>query len=99
MTTAARTRADLVLSGGGVRGVGLAGAVAGLIDAGYRAQRVSGTSAGSIIGAVVAAATKRGHLTGAQLKEIARNRLPQDPRPRSRRTCPHRRSGGRVDAR
>ncbi|AKK26987.1 patatin-like phospholipase family protein [Mycobacterium sp. EPa45] len=71
MTPEARTDADFVLSGGGVKGVGLAGAVAGLVDAGYRAQRVSGTSAGSIIGAVLAAATRRGAVTGKQLKDIA----------------------------
>jgi NTE family protein len=71
MTAAAKTRADLVLSGGGVKGVALVGAVAALIDAGYRPERVSGTSAGSIIGAIVAAASKREHLTGDELKEIA----------------------------
>jgi NTE family protein len=49
--------ADLVLSGGGVKGIGLVGAVVALMDAGYSAQRVSGTSAGSIAGAVVAAAS------------------------------------------
>ncbi len=62
-------RADLVLSGGGVKGVGLVGAVVGLMDAGYRAHRVSGTSAGSIVGAIVAAADSK--LTGAEVKDIA----------------------------
>ncbi|MCV7424254.1 patatin-like phospholipase family protein [Mycobacterium yunnanensis] len=64
-------RADLVLSGGGVKGVGLVGAVVGLLDAGYHLQRISGTSAGSIVGAVVAAATQTGSMTGAQVKELA----------------------------
>ena len=68
---AAPKRADLVLSGGGVKGIGLVGAVVALMDAGYRAYRVSGTSAGSIIGAVVAAAAKSEHVTGAQVKELA----------------------------
>jgi NTE family protein len=67
----ARRRADLVLSGGGVKGVGLVGAVAALLDAGYDIPRVSGTSAGSIVGAIVAAASKNGHMTGNQVKEIA----------------------------
>jgi NTE family protein len=71
MTTAATTPADLILSGGGVKGVGLVGAVAALIDAGYRPQRISGTSAGSILGAVVAAASKGENLTGEQVKQIA----------------------------
>jgi NTE family protein len=66
----ARKRADLVLSGGGVKGIGLLGAVVALMDAGYTAQRVSGTSAGAVVGAIVAAAS-RGHLlTGEQVKEL-----------------------------
>ncbi|MCW1957328.1 MAG: patatin-like phospholipase family protein [Mycobacterium sp.] len=54
---------DLVLSGGGVKGVGLVGAVVRLMEAGYRARRVAGTSAGSIVGSIVAAGaacTKQG---------------------------------------
>lgn len=67
----ARTRpVDLVLSGGGVKGVGLVGAVVALMDAGYRPRRVSGTSAGSIVGAVVAAA-QIGKMTSAQVKDLA----------------------------
>jgi NTE family protein len=58
--------ADLVLSGGGVKGIALAGAVAALNDAGYRPWRVSGTSAGAIVGALVAAG-----LTGSALTEAA----------------------------
>lgn len=64
-------RADLVLSGGGVKGVGLVGAVVGLLDAGYEPQRISGTSAGSIVGAVVAAAAQTGGVTGSQVKDLA----------------------------
>lgn len=48
-------RADLVLEGGGVKGVALAGAVTRLAAEGYRFPRIAGTSAGSIIGAVTAA--------------------------------------------
>ena len=70
-------RADLVLSGGGVKGVGLVGAVVGLLDAGYAPQRVSGTSAGSIVGAIVAAAAQTGAMTGSQVKDpCAATRLP-----------------------
>jgi NTE family protein len=47
--------ADLVLEGGGVKGIGLAGAVGALADAGYRFQRVSGTSAGAIAACLVTA--------------------------------------------
>jgi NTE family protein len=63
--------ADLVLSGGGVKGIGLVGAVVALMAAGYRAQRVSGTSAGSIVGAVVAAASMGNQLSPDEVKELA----------------------------
>jgi NTE family protein len=63
--------ADLVLSGGGVKGIGLVGAVVALMGAGYSAQRVSGTSAGSIVGAVVAAASMDGKLSPDEVKELA----------------------------
>jgi NTE family protein len=45
---------DLVLEGGGVKGLGLLGAVLGLHDAGYRFARIAGTSAGAIVAALVA---------------------------------------------
>lgn len=54
--TTRRTPLDLVLSGGGVKGIGLVGAVVRLMEAGYRANRIAGTSAGSIVGSIVAAA-------------------------------------------
>ena len=47
--------ADLVLAGGGVKGIGHVGAVRALRDAGYEFARVAGTSAGSIVAALVAA--------------------------------------------
>ncbi len=47
--------ADVVLEGGGAKGVALAGAVAGLHDAGYRIQRVAGTSVGALVAALLAA--------------------------------------------
>lgn len=53
-------RADLVLEGGGVKGVALVGTVEELVEAGYRFERVAGTSAGAITGAVVAAMTVAG---------------------------------------
>lgn len=64
-------RADLVLSGGGVKGIGLVGAVGALMDAGYSVQRVSGTSAGSLVGAIVAAAAQHGQLMSDELRELA----------------------------
>jgi len=53
--TADSLQADLVLSGGGVKGIGHAGAVAAIREAGYTIPRVAGTSAGSIVAALVAA--------------------------------------------
>ena len=47
--------ADLVLSGGGVLGIGQVGAVSALEDGGYRFARIAGTSAGSIVGSLLAA--------------------------------------------
>jgi NTE family protein len=46
---------DLVLEGGGVKGIGLVGAIEELAKAEYRFRRVAGTSAGAIVGALVAA--------------------------------------------
>jgi NTE family protein len=57
-------KADLVLAGGGVKGIGHAGVVATLREAGYIFPRVAGTSAGAIVGALVAAG-----MTSARMKE------------------------------
>ncbi|MGY4708158.1 patatin-like phospholipase family protein [Mycolicibacterium sp. CBM1] len=54
---------NLVLAGGGVKGISLAGAVVKLMEAGFRAYRVAGSSAGSIVGAIVAAAATDDQLT------------------------------------
>lgn len=47
--------ADLVLEGGGVKGIGLVGAISVLEEHGYTFHRVAGTSAGAIVGSLVAA--------------------------------------------
>jgi len=47
--------ADLVLEGGGVKGIGLVGAVLVLSEAGYSFPRVAGTSAGAIAAMLIAA--------------------------------------------
>ena len=44
-----------MLEGGGVKGVGLVGAYAQLTEAGYEFHRIAGTSAGAIVGALIAA--------------------------------------------
>jgi NTE family protein len=65
-------RADLVLEGGGVKGIALAGAVLGLARAGYTFPRVAGTSAGAIVGAVLAALEVRGEPV-ERLSDVARS--------------------------
>ena len=48
-------RCDLVLEGGGVKGIGLAGAYSVLKERGFEVENVAGTSAGAITAAFVAA--------------------------------------------
>jgi NTE family protein len=47
--------ADLVLEGGGVKGIALVGAISVLEERGFSFRRVAGTSAGAIVGALTAA--------------------------------------------
>ena len=49
------THADLVFEGGGVKGIGLAGALATLEEREYGPQNIAGTSAGAITAALLAA--------------------------------------------
>jgi NTE family protein len=65
-------RADLVLEGGGVKGIGLVGAVGRLAAAGYTFPRVAGSSAGAIVGAFVAALQRAGEPLG-RLDDVARS--------------------------
>ena len=60
-------RVDLVLEGGGVKGIALAGAVEVLEERGYRVNRVAGSSAGAIVGALITAG-----VSGTQLARILR---------------------------
>ena len=55
--------ADLVLEGGGVLGIGHVGAISVLEQAGYSFPRVAGTSAGAIVGALVASGMPSSRLT------------------------------------
>jgi NTE family protein len=59
--------ADLVLEGGGVKGIGLVGAYTALEEAGYTFHRIAGTSAGAIVGALIAAG-----MSPAELKRVMR---------------------------
>lgn len=59
--SATSRRVDLVLEGGGVKGIGLLGAVVELTRQGWTFPRVAGTSAGAIVGSLVAAHVHTGH--------------------------------------
>ena len=59
--------ADLVLEGGGVKGIALVGAISVLEERHYQFRRVAGTSAGAVVGALVAADAR-----AAELEEIMR---------------------------
>lgn len=65
-------RADLVCEGGGVRGIGLVGAVDALSEGGYSFPRVAGTSAGAIVAALVAALQVAGEPL-SRLAEVMRS--------------------------
>jgi NTE family protein len=76
--------ADLVLEGGGMKGLGLSGAAGALMRAGYRFPRVAGTSAGAVVGALIAAgidepglAAATGRLDYGRVPDVA---LPAFPR-------------------
>jgi NTE family protein len=72
--------ADLVLEGGGVKGLGTAGAVIGLLEAGYRFQRVAGTSVGAVAACFAAAGadapTYRDILGRLDLSRVPDRRVP-----------------------
>ncbi len=73
METAGQTQpTDLVLEGGGVKGIALAGAVLGLAEGGCTFERIAGTSAGAIVGAILAALQRAGEPV-TRLAEIARS--------------------------
>jgi NTE family protein len=61
-------RADLVLEGGGVKGIALVGAISVLEQIGYSFERIAGTSAGAVVGAFIAAGIR-----APELEEIMRD--------------------------
>lgn len=63
-----RMNADAVFEGGGVRAIGLVGAVCCFEDHGYRWEKLAGTSAGSIVASLLAAG-----YTGRELRKIIEN--------------------------
>jgi len=73
---------DLVLDGGGVRGIALVGALSALEEAGFEPARVAGTSAGAVVGALLAAGLRGPDLRVA-MQELDYRRF-EDPSPAHR---------------
>ncbi|HAG11632.1 MAG TPA: alpha/beta hydrolase [Desulfotomaculum sp.] len=61
-------KADSVFEGGGVKGIGLVGAVAGIEEAGYVFENMAGTSAGAIVAALLAVDYKTEEIKNELLK-------------------------------
>lgn len=74
-----RRAADLVLSGGGVLGIGHVGAVSVLEEHGFEFKRIAGTSAGSIVGALLAAGMPASQMHGVIAELDYRRFLDRDP--------------------
>ncbi len=72
--------ADLVLEGGGVKGLGLVGAAMRLMEEGYTFARLAGTSAGSIVAALLAAGVDAAGL-GKVMDGLDYARVPDLARP------------------
>ena len=73
-----RLKCDAVFEGGGVKGIGLVGAVAVTEAKGYDFVNVAGTSAGAIIAALVAAGYRADELR-ASPRILAGPRHPRPP--------------------
>src|ERR1022692_1519425 len=63
-------RCDLALEGGGVKGIGLVGAVLVLEEAGYQIKRIAGTSAGAIAASLIAALVQQGDPMATLKKDL-----------------------------
>src|SRR5918996_1632812 len=72
MTGPDALRADLVLEGGGVKGIGLVGATATLARAGYTFPRVAGTSGGAVVAAFLVPLQRAGEPV-QRLEDVARS--------------------------
>jgi NTE family protein len=74
-------KADLVLEGGGVKGLGLVGAVLELMRRRYTFPRIAGTSAGSIVAAMLAAGASADELADI-MRRLDYSRVPDRSAPR-----------------
>ncbi|MEV6227780.1 patatin-like phospholipase family protein [Saccharopolyspora shandongensis] len=74
-------QADLVLEGGGVKGIGAVGAVLRLLELGYSFPRIAGTSVGAVVAALAAAGADAGQIRGA-MGRLELSRVPDRMSPR-----------------
>ena len=70
--------ADIVLEGGGVRGIGHVGALSVLEDRGYRWVNIAGTSAGAFVAAMMAANYRAKEMNQIMRDEVDFRRFAQD---------------------
>ncbi|GAC1567200.1 MAG: patatin-like phospholipase family protein [Ktedonobacteraceae bacterium] len=75
----AQLQADVVLEGGGVRGIGHVGALSIAEEKGYRWVNIAGTSAGAFVAAMLAAGYSASEMYGIMKNEINFARFAQDP--------------------
>lgn len=73
-------QADLVLEGGGVKGLATAAAVIRLLECGYRFPRIAGTSVGAMVGALAAAGAGAARLRNC-LGRLDLSRIPDRAQP------------------
>src|SRR2546423_4220221 len=71
-------QADIVLEGGGVRGIGHIGALSVLEERGYRWVNIAGTSAGALVAAMMAANYSSGEMNQIMRDEVDFRRFAQD---------------------
>ena len=75
----ARKQADLVLEGGGVRGIGHVGALSVMEEQGYRWVHIAGTSAGAFVAALLAAGYSASEMYEIMKTEVQFSRFARDP--------------------
>jgi NTE family protein len=75
----ARLQADVVLEGGGVRGIGHVGALSVAEEKGYRWSNIAGTSAGAFVAAMLAAGYSASEMYDIMKNEVNFSRFAQDP--------------------
>jgi NTE family protein len=76
--SATQLRADVVLEGGGVRGIGHVGALSIMEEKGYQWGNIAGTSAGAFVAAMLAAGYKASEMYSIMKNEVQFSRFASD---------------------